>query len=231
MKIGQEKKKQTTKKIRFDIITLFPEMIRPYFEGSVLGKAKDKKIIETNLVDLKDFSLDKKYKKVDDRPFGGGPGMVLQFEPIKKAVEKIRKESKKGRVILFSTRGKIFNKEEARRLAKYEQLVLICGRYEGVDERVAGFLADEEISLGNFILTGGEIPAIAVADAVARFVPGVLGKEESLEENKGSYPVYTRPEEVVIKNKKTGEERKLKVPKVLLSGDHKKIEEWRKGFI
>jgi len=151
----------------------------------------------------------------------------LKFEPIFKTVEKIKKEPKR-RIVLFSTRGKKFDSQMAKKLAKYDQLILISGRYEGVDERVAKQIADEEISVGDFVLTGGELPAMILVDAVSRFVPGVLGKNESLEENKGSYPVYTRPEVVEIKDKKTGKIKRLKVPEVLLSGNHKEIEKWRK---
>ena len=146
--------------------------------------------------------------------------MVLKVEPIAKALKKIKPKVKKRlgcRVILFSTRGRTFTEKEAKRLGKYKQLILICGRYEGVDERVAQKLADEEISVGNFVLSGGEIPAMLVVDAVSRFQAGVLGKKESLESIKGSYPVYTRPE--VFNN--------WPVPQVLTSGDHKKIKEWR----
>lgn len=229
----EKQKKKEKKKIKFRIITLFQEAISPYFKESVLGRAGKKGLIETDFINLRNFSPDKKHKKVDDRAFGGGPGMVLKFEPIKKAVDfilkKIKKDKKK-RVILFSTRGKIFDFKEAKRLSKYENLIFICGRYEGVDERVAEFVADEEISLGKYVLTGGELAAAVAADAISRFIPGVLGKEESLEENKGSYPVYTRPEEIAVKDRETGKIKKLKVPEILLSGDHKKIEEWRKDF-
>ena len=151
--------------------------------------------------------------------------MVMKVEPIYKAIKSIKPKSKKNRIILFSTRGKKFTEKEAKRLAKYNQLILICGRYEGVDERVAKKIADEEISVGDFILSGGELPAMLVTEAISRFVPGVLGKEESLESIKGSYPVYTRPE-IFSPDKKT----KWRTPKVLLSGDHKKINEWRKKF-
>ena len=181
---------------------------------------------------LRDFSADKKHRKVDDRPFGGGPGMVIQIQPIYKAVEFVKKKvtsrlgsKNKNRVILFSTRGKKFDAKMAKRLAKYDQLILICGRYEGVDERVAQYVADEEISIGDFVLSGGELAAAIVVDAVSRQIPGVLGKYESLEEIKGSYPVYTRPE--IFVPKKGG--KKWIVPKVLLSGHQKKIEEWRKS--
>ena len=199
----------------FHIITLFPEAIEDYLHASILGRAEKKKIVKFHLVDLRKFGLGP-HKKVDDRPFGGGPGMVMRVEPITKAITSIRRP--KARVILFSTRGKTFTQKEARRLVKYKDLVFICGRYEGVDERVAKHLADEELSLGDFVLAGGELPALIVTEAVSRQLPGVLGKYESLEDIKGSYPVYTRPE-------KFG---KWKVPEVLLEGDHKKIEEWRK---
>lgn len=200
----------------FNIITIFPNIFNSYFNESILKRAQEKRLIKINVHNLRDFTEDRN-RKVDDSPYGGGPGMVFKVEPIYKAVKSIRKK-KKARVILFSTRGKLFNQETAQRLAEYEQLILICGRYEGVDERVAKYITDEEISVGDFILSGGEIPAMIVVDAVARFVPGVLGKKQSLETIKGSYPTYTRPE---IFNK-------WKVPKVLLSGNHKKIGEWRK---
>lgn len=217
--------------MRFDIITIFPEVFS-YFNESIIKRAREKKLIKINIHNLRDFARDK-HKTVDDSPFGGGPGMVLKIEPLYRAVQSIkitlqrglgqRNQRYKKRIILFSTRGKKFTEKEAKRLAKYKQLILICGRYEGVDERVAKKIADEEISIGDFILSGGELPAMMVTDAVSRFIPGVLGKKESLESIKGSYPVYTRPE-VFQANKKT----KWQVPKVLLSGDHKKIEKWRK---
>ncbi len=197
-----------------------------------MKRAADSRLIKVQTHDLRDFSSDKKHRKVDDRPFGGGPGMVMQIEPIYKAVEFINKKvasrqgsKNKSRIILFSTRGKKFSNLDAKRLAKYDQLVLICGRYEGVDERVAQYVADEEISIGDFVLSGGELPAAVVVDAVSRQIPGVLGKYESLEEVKGSYPVYTRPEIFVPKKGA----KKMSVPKVLLSGSHKKIEEWRQS--
>jgi tRNA (guanine37-N1)-methyltransferase len=201
----------------FHIITLFPEAIESYLHSSILGRAEKKKIIKFNLVNLRKFGLGK-HKKVDDRPFGGGPGMVLSLEPIYKAIQKIKKSSK-TRIVLFSTRGKVFTQKEAKRLSKYTDLVFICGRYEGVDERVAKHIADEEISIGGFVLSGGELPALIVTEAVARHLPGVLGKTESLEEKNGSFPTYTRPPKF----------RNWKVPEVLISGHHKKIEEWRKG--
>lgn len=206
--------------IHFDILTIFPKMLDSYVNESILKRAQEKKLISIKSHDIRAFSKDK-HGKVDDRPYGGGAGMVMSFQPIADAVKKVQK--KKSRVILFSTRGKIFDATTARRLAKYDQLIFICGRYEGVDERVAQYIADEEISLGGYVITGGELGAMIVIDAVSRQIPGVLGKNESLEENQGSYPVYTKPEAVKI-GKKT-----FKVPKVLTQGNHKLIDEWRKG--
>lgn len=213
--------------MKFDIITIFPEMLAGYLNESILARAQKKKLISIKTHNLRDFTRDK-HRKVDDRPFGGGAGMTMMFEPIARAVNKIRGQ-KKTRIILFSTRGKKFDDAAAKRLSKYDQLIFICGRYEGVDERVAEVLANEEISLGDYVLTGGELGAMIVLDAVSRKIPGVLGKAESLEENQGSYPTYTRPE--VVEYKKPGNKttKKLKVPKVLLSGNHKEIEKWRQG--
>ncbi len=220
--VGKIERCYNQKTMTFHIITLFPETLEKYLHASILGRAEKKKIIGFDLVDLRRFG-EGKHKKVDDRAYGGGPGMVLKVEPIAKAVKKIetkikRSAKKKTRVILFSTRGKVFDQKAAGRLRKYDHLVFICWRYEGVDERVAEYIADEEISVGDFVLSGGELPALIVTDAVSRLIPGVLGKTESLEDIKGSYPVYSKPEVY----------GKYKVPKVLLSGDHKKIEEWRK---
>lgn len=206
--------------MKFDIITIFPQILDSYFGESLLKKAQDKGLISIKTHNLRDFT-DDKHRKVDDSPYGGGPGMVLKAEPIAKAVEKIKGKNKKSRTILFSLRGKKFDQKEAHRLAKYDQLIFICGRYEGVDERVARHVADEEISLGDFVLSGGELPAAIVIEAVSRLIPGMLGKIESLEEKKGSYPVYTKPETVKLGGKNR------KVPPVLLSGDHKKIDGWR----
>lgn len=210
--------------MKFDVITIFPEAFSSYLKASALGKAQQSGLIEVNLVDLRKFT-DDKHKTVDDKPYGGGPGMVLMVQPIYRAVQFLRTQtkSKRTRVILFSTRGKIFNQKTAKRLSGYKHLILICGRYEGVDERVAKHIADEEISIGEYVLSGGELPALVVIEAVSRHVKGVLGKEESLEEIKGSYPVYTRPEVFV-----TNDEEELRVPDILLSGNHKKIENWRK---
>lgn len=262
--------------IRFDIITIFPKIFDSYLKESLIKRAQKRGIIKVKAYDLRKFTKDK-HHKVDDKPFGGGPGMVLKIEPVWKAVGSILRNPKsqitnykqKVRVILFSTRGKKLDAKTARRLSKYKQLILICGRYEGVDERVAKHIADEEISIGDYILSGGELPALVLIEAVSRFLPGFLGKSESLEEIKGSYPVYTRPEvfmpprqslslisaeggqarlpasggnkrirkhaRAISSSTKRGRLARLtfpkrkvwRVPKVLLSGDHKKIATWR----
>lgn len=224
---------------RFHVITIFPEIFDSYLGESLFKRAQGEKIISVRTYNLRDFSRDR-HRKIDDRPFGGGPGMVFKVEPIFRAVEFIKKKIIKSaghgtasaqnprrrviRTILFSTRGKKLDAAGAKRLAKYHDIILICGRYEGVDERVARHIADEEISIGNYILSGGELPALVLMEAVSRFTPGFLGKEESLEETNGSFPTYTRPESFA-----SGKRKKWDAPKVLLSGDHKKIEEWRKS--
>ena len=202
------------------ILTAFPKIFDSYLKESLFKRAIEKKLLKFKIINLRDFATGK-HQKIDDRPFGGGPGMVLMVEPIYKALKSLRKGTK-SRTILFSTRGEKLTGKVSKRLSKYKRLVLICGRYEGVDERVAENLADEEISIGDYVLSGGELPALVTSEAVARFLPGFLGKYESLEDIKGSYPSYTRPEEFKF-GKKT-----LKVPKVLLSGNHKDIEEWRR---
>jgi tRNA (guanine37-N1)-methyltransferase len=217
--------------MRFHVVTIFPGMFDSYLQESLFKRAQAKKIISVRAYDLRAFTKDK-HKKVDDRPFGGGPGMVLAIQPVWDAVKKIKSARRKSlkkpktRVILFSTRGKHLDAATARRLAKYDDLILICGRYEGVDERVAEHIADEEISVGDYVLSGGEIPALALMETVSRQIAGFLGKEESLEEINGSFPTYTRPEIFV-----PAKGKKWRVPPVLLSGDHKKIAEWRKGVV
>jgi len=214
--------------IHFDIITIFPHIFDSYLKESLIKKAINKGLIKVNIHDLRDFSNDP-HKSVDDRPFGGGFGMVIKVEPIFKAVNKIKLVKKKTKVILFTPRGKKFNQNLAYQFSKLDQIILICGRYEGVDERVAKNIADIELSIGDYVLMGGELPAEILIETVSRLIPGVLGKPELLKERipskKGTggrgfieYPQYTRPE--VFK--------KWKTPKVLLSGNHKKIEEWRK---
>lgn len=235
---------------KFSVITIFPELIEGYVKSALLGRAAAKKFLKITAVDLRAFSRGRhkkarptkerpwSFRRVDGSPFGGGPGMVMQVDPIYRAVQKINSDARRGqssdrkrrrtRVILFSTRGKIFDQKTARRLARYDHLIFIAGRYEGVDERVAAHIADEEISMGNFVLAGGELPALTVIEAVARHIPGVLGKRESLEELKGSYPVYTHPPKFSPKGKfKRTTAAAWSVPSVLLSGDHAKISEWR----
>ncbi len=211
----------------FDVITLFPEVFRTYFKQSLIKKACKKKVLKINILDLRDFSSDK-HKTVDDKPFGGGRGMVLKLEPIYKAVRSLRKQKRKTKVIFFTPRGKKFNQKMATKFAKLDRLILISGRYEGVDERVAKYIADEKISIGDYVLMGGDLPALTVIETVARLIPGVIGKSELLKQRitkkKGfiEYPQYTRPE--VFEPQKGA---RWRVPKVLLSGDHKKIEQWR----
>lgn len=224
--------------ITFDIISIFPDIFDSYFKESILRRAQQKRLIKINIHNIRDYTSDK-HRKVDDAPYSGGPGMVMMVDPIFKAVaalKKLKNKNKKSKVILFSVKGKKFDQKMARQFSKLDQLIMICGRYEGVDERVAKHIADMEISVGDYVLTGGEIPAMIVADAVTRLVPGVI-KEESIEEKRfkgkkqksgeaisaASYPVYTRPE---VFSPKKGV--KWGVPEVLLSGDHKKIVEWRK---
>jgi tRNA (guanine37-N1)-methyltransferase len=213
---------------QFHFLTIFPEIFGSYINESLMKRAHEKKIIGIKTYNLRDFSLER-HRKVDDRPFGGGPGMVLQVQPIYDAVQSITKKLKskknkrrKIRTILFSTRGKKLDAAVARRLSKYDDMIFICGRYEGVDERIAEHLADEEISIGDYVLSGGELPALVLMEAISRFIPGFLGKEESLEELNGSFPTYSRPEIFSPKKGMT-----WKVPEVLLSGDHKKIKQWR----
>lgn len=209
--------------MRFDLLTIFPKIFDSYINESIIRRAQENGFIKIHAHNIRDYTTDK-HNKVDDKVYGGGPGMVMKVEPIYRAVEKIKK-GKKSRVILFSTRGKKFDNTIAKRLSKYDQLILICGRYEGVDERVAKYVADEEISIGDYVLSGGELPALVLLDAVSRQIPGVLGKMASLEEIKGSYEVYTRPE---IFEPKKG--KKWKVPKVLTTGHHKKIDQERGKF-
>ena len=226
----------------FDIITVFPNIFDSYLNESFLKRAREKKLISIRAHNLRDFASDEHHKarperqgyrggRVDDRPFGGGPGMVVKVEPVYRAIQfigsstSLRKLNFRKRIILFSTRGKKLDAKTAKQLAKYDQLILICGRYEGVDERVATHIADEEISVGDFVLSGGELPALILMESVCRFIPGFLGKRESLEEFKGSYPVYTRPAEFVPKKGA----KPWRVPKVLLSGHHEKINAHRRG--
>jgi tRNA (guanine37-N1)-methyltransferase len=214
--------------ITFHIITIFPKIFESFLEESFIKKAREKKLIGVKIYDLRKFTSDKR-KSVDDRPYGGGLGMVLKVEPIYKAVKFIKSKIKnqKSKIILFTPRGKQFTQKMAHSFSKLKHLIFICGRYEGVDERVAKYIADLELSIGPYDLMGGELPAMIVIEAVTRLIPGVIGKPEFLKERifKGGfveYPQYTRPE---IFSPKKGVY--WKVPKVLLSGNHQKIKEWR----
>ena len=201
--------------IKFDIITIFPNIFDSYFKEGLLKKAQDKNLIKIKVHDLRKWAKNK-HKSVDDKPFGGGFGMVMKVEPIYKAVQKLK--NKNSKVILFTPRGKKFNQKTAFKFSKLDHIIMICGRYEGVDERVAKKIADIELSIGDYVLMGGEIPAMAVVESVVRLIPGVISKKELLNIEGAQ---YTRPEAF-----KTKEGKQWKVPKVLLSGDHKKIEEW-----
>ncbi len=211
--------------MHFDILTVFPGMFDSYLGESILKRARTAGRISVAMHDIRDFTTDK-HRKTDDTPYGGGAGMVMKVEPIWKAVESLKAEnpSVRRRTILLSAKGKTFRQEDARRLSRYDALVLVCGRYEGVDERVAERVVDEELSIGDFVLTGGELPAMAVLDAVARLVPGVLGNETSADTESHrepgylEYPHYTKPETI----------NGWSVPSVLLSGNHADIEAWRR---
>jgi tRNA (guanine37-N1)-methyltransferase len=207
--------------MRFDIITIFPEMLSAIFSGGVAKKALEKRLLEVHIHDLRKYAHDK-HRQVDDRPFGGGEGMVLKPEPIFEAVESVRK-NKRSRVFLLSPQGIRFDSGLARKLSRVPQVVLICGRYEGVDERIVRHLVDGEISIGDYVLTGGEPAAWVVVDAVSRFIPGVVGKGESVRRDSFfdgllDFPHYTRPRDF----------RGIKVPQVLFSGNHAKISDWRR---
>lgn len=209
--------------MRIDIITLFPSMFRGPFDESIIKRARKKGILEINLHNLRDFTGDR-HRTVDDLPYGGGAGMVMKPEPLFRAVEKVKEERRSSwKVILLSPQGQPFAQEKAKELAQEEGLIFICGHYEGVDERVREHLIDEELSLGDFVLTGGELAAMVIVDAIARMLPEVLGCKDSIREDSFyqtllDYPHYTRPAEF----------RGWKVPGVLISGNHQKIREWRK---
>jgi len=218
--------------LRFDIITIFPEIFDSYLGASLINRAQKKKLIKVKIHDLRKWTLDR-HKTVDNRPYGGGIGMVLKVEPIYKAVRDIKKlkrvDKRKRKIILFTPRGKQFDQKTAYSLSKLSHVIMICGRYEGVDERVARHIADMKLSIGDYVLMGGELPSLVVIETVARLIPRVLGKPKLLKERitkeKGfiEYPQYTRPEAFSPKKGVN-----WKVPKVLLSGHHKKIKEWRK---
>lgn len=215
---------------KFHILTIFPEVIGPYAEASILGRAQKKKLAKIEAHNLRDYTKDK-HRKVDDTPYGGGAGMIMTVQPFDSAVKKVRK-SKKARVILTAASGKRFTQADAKRLAHYDEIIFLCGRYEGVDHRVEEAIADESLSIGDYVLTGGELPALVMTDAIVRLIPGVLGNVETLSEESHDedgfleYPQYTKPEVYALRQgRKT---LKMNVPSVLLTGDHKKIAEWRK---
>jgi tRNA (guanine37-N1)-methyltransferase len=232
--------------MRFDILTIFPAILRPFLETSLLGKARSSGVLEVNTHDIRDYA-DDKHKTVDDTPYGGGAGMVMKIQPIDDAlravdqqVKNAQRKVRSSRTIVLSARGEQFTQTKARGYAKLDHLILICGRYEGIDQRVVDHLADEELSIGPYVLNGGEAAALVVLEAVARLVPGVIGNPASLEEesfgnwklpppqrgpaatgdignSSAEYPQYTKPEEY----------KGWKVPEVLLSGNHEEIRKWR----
>lgn len=204
--------------MQIDILTLFPEMFNGFLTESIIKRAIEKEKVKINIINFRDYTTDP-HGKVDDTPFGGGAGMVLQVEPIYNALENIK--TKDSHIILLTPSGKTFNQQKAQTLTKHNHIILICGHYEGFDDRIKQ-LVGEEISIGDFILTGGELPAMMISDAIIRLLDGVINKEslesESFNEELLDYPVYTKPRDF----------KGMKVPEVLLSGDHKKIEEYRK---
>jgi tRNA (guanine37-N1)-methyltransferase len=207
--------------MKIDILTLFPTMFKGPFGESIIKRAIDKKLVEIKIHNLRNWAKDKR-KTVDDRPFGGGPGMILMVEPVYQALKELRKKTAK--TVLLTPQGQVFNQKKAQQFSKDKHLIFICGHYEGVDERIREHLVDEEISIGDYVLTGGELPAMILTDAIVRLLPGVLEKPEAVKEESFQssglleYPQYTR-----LANFKG-----WPVPKVLLSGDHQKIEKWRK---
>ncbi|NLV89685.1 MAG: tRNA (guanosine(37)-N1)-methyltransferase TrmD [Tissierellia bacterium] len=206
--------------MKIDILTLFPDFFNTLYNWSIIGRAYEEGIIQINCINIRDFSKDK-HKRVDDYPFGGGAGMVMKPEPIYDAMQSVKGPN--SRTIYLSPQGKVFNQELANELSKEEHIILLCGHYEGIDNRIIEHYVDEEISIGDYVLTGGEIPAMVIIDAVTRLLPGVLSSEESFTEESHfsgllEYPQYTRPREFNGYN----------VPEILLSGHHEKIKTWRK---
>lgn len=208
--------------MKIAIITLFPEMFEPILGSSMMWKAQNDKHVNFEIVDLRKFGIGKR-NQVDDTPYGGGAGMVLKPEPVYEAVEILKEKMPKAKVIMMTPRGEVFTQIVAKKLSKLEEVIILCGHYEGFDERIME-LVDIEISAGDYVLTGGELPAMIVTDAIVRLIPGVLGDNQSAHDESFSqglleYPQYTRPEDF----------RGMKVPDVLLSGNHSKINEWRKA--
>lgn len=209
--------------MRFDVLTLFPDIFQGYFTQSILKLALDRGLVEINLWNIRDWAKGK-HHSVDDRPFGGGPGMVLMPEPVFDAVEEVQKKAEPGLLVMLTPGGERLTQKVVQELAGHKRLLLLCGRYEGFDERIRLGLQPREISIGDFVCNGGEVPAMVVIDTVVRYVPGVLGDETSVEEESHTrpgqveYPQYTRPRVF----------RGMEVPEVLLSGNHEAIAEWRK---
>jgi len=208
--------------IRFDVLSIFPEMLVSPLSFSLLKKAQEKGLVEVSLHDIRDWAQDK-HKMTDNAPYGSGCGMVMKVEPVEKALMAIKNPEKEPLVVLMTPQGETLNQKIAKELAEKEQVIIICGRYEGVDERIREHLTDREISIGDYILTGGELSALVLIDAVSRFIPGVLGNSESALSESFShgfleYPQYTRPAEY----------KGWKVPEVLVSGNHAEIERWRR---
>ena len=209
--------------LRFDIVSIFPGMFASPFGDSIIQRAREAGLLDIHVHDLRDYSLNK-HRKVDDSPFGGGVGMVMNVEPIARAITAVKKEVPETRTILLSPGGRPFDQEKAWELSSLPSLTLICGRYEGIDERIRLHYVDEEISIGDYVLTGGELPAMVLVEAISRLLPGVLGDPESLVEESFhddllEYPQYTRPRDY----------EGLKVPEILVSGDPKKIRDWQKA--
>jgi tRNA (guanine37-N1)-methyltransferase len=208
--------------MRFDIVTIFPEMFDGPLAHSIIGRAKEKGLLEIHVHNLRKWAVDK-HHVTDDYPYGGGAGMVMKVEPFASAIEELKTQNPGAKVVLMTPGGELFNQQSAMALSFLSGLIILCGRYEGVDERVSGLFCDMEISIGDYVLTGGEIPAMALLDCVARLVPGVVGDETSVINESHSdglleHPHYTRPAEF----------RGARVPDILLNGDHKKIEAWRR---
>jgi len=221
------------KRMKIDILTIFPDMFKGPFDESILRRAQDKLLVKIKIHNLRDWTEDK-HKSVDGRPYGGGPGMILRVDVVDRAIKNIKSQtsnskqiqnlkSQKTKVILLSAKGKKYNQQKVQEFSKLDHLILVCGHYEGVDQRIADYLVDEVVSVGDYVLTGGELPAMVVVDSVVRLLPGVLGDKSSLKEESHTkpgyveYPQYTRPEEY----------KDWKVPEILLSGNHAEIEKWR----
>jgi len=211
--------------MRFDLISAVPEILESPINYSIIKRARDKGIVEIHLHNLHDYG-EGRYKQIDDKPYGGGSGMVLKPEPIYRCVKKLQEEREYDEIIVTSAKGEIFTQNEAKRLSLLKNIIVICGHYKGIDQRVIELLNAKEISIGKFVLSGGELPALVIVDAVVRLLPGAIGDSESaltdsfIEDDYIEPPIYTRPQEFLG----------LKVPEVLVSGDHKKIKEWKEKF-